>query len=130
MSGSEYLYFNYCLPVLHDVPGAGAGRLPAEVRPVRGLGDLDGGGRAGEAGQARLERRDLGPRAAAARVDARHAELVRRAGRQLQLLGQALGVLRRICDLAPGIMRDEDFLHLPPSRFPTSPDLRWEDSSC
>ena len=28
--------------VLHDVPGAGVGRLPTEVSSVSGLGDLDG----------------------------------------------------------------------------------------
>ena len=45
--------------VLHDVPGAGAGRLPAEVGSVSGLGDFDSGWRPGEAGQTRLEGGDL-----------------------------------------------------------------------
>ena len=46
-------------PVLHNVACAGAGRLPAKVGPVRGLGDLDGGWRPGESGQTSLKGGDL-----------------------------------------------------------------------
>ena len=45
--------------VLDNVAGAGGGRLPRQVGPVRRLADLDGRGRPGEPGQTRFERRDL-----------------------------------------------------------------------
>ncbi len=45
--------------VLDNVAGGGGGRLPGEVGTVRRLADLDGGGGAGEPGQARLEGGDL-----------------------------------------------------------------------
>ncbi len=41
--------------VLYNVPGGGGRGLPREVGTVAGLGHLDGGRRAREAGQARLE---------------------------------------------------------------------------
>ena len=45
--------------VLDNVAGGGGWRLPGEVGTVRRLADLDGGGGAGEPGQARLEGGDL-----------------------------------------------------------------------
>ena len=53
---------------------------------TRDLADLDGRRGTGESGQACLERRHLTPRAAAARVDGGHSELVGHAGLQLDLL--------------------------------------------
>ena len=58
--------------------------------PAVSLGDLDGRGGTGEAGQARFERRDFAPRPPSAGIDAGHSEFVGRARLEVLLLQDAV----------------------------------------